>query len=202
VQILQPMTSAIHPLWLRITHWLNAMAVIVMIASGWQIYNASPIFGQARFPEQMTLGGWLAGALLWHFAAMWLLAGTLLFYIVLGLASGRLRSKLWPLSLRLLAQDLRSALHGDLDHSDLASYNMVQRIAYAAVVVDLVLLVLSGLVLWKSVQFPLLRDLMGGYDSARIVHFFAMVFLVGFIAIHVVMSLLVPRALLSMIRGA
>jgi Thiosulfate reductase cytochrome B subunit (membrane anchoring protein) len=195
------MASVLHPLWLRITHWLNAMAVIVMIASGWQIYNASPLFGTARFPEQLTVGGWLAGALLWHFAAMWLLAGTLLFYVVLGIASGRLRSKLWPLSLRMLAQDIRAALHGDLDHSDLGRYNMIQRIAYAAVVVDLVMLVLSGLVLWKSVQFPLLRDLMGGYDNARLVHFFAMVFLVGFIAIHVVMSLLVPRALLSMIRG-
>ncbi len=196
------MAGLIHPLWLRITHWLNALAVVVMIASGWQIYNASPLFGEVRFPEQVTLGGWLAGALLWHFAAMWLLATTLLLYVVLGLASGRLRSKLWPLSLRGAARDLRAALRGELDHSDLGRYNMVQRVCYAAVVVDLVLLLLSGLVLWKSVQFPLLRDLMGGYDSARVVHFFAMLFLVGFIAIHVFMSLLVPRALLSMIRGA
>jgi thiosulfate reductase cytochrome b subunit len=196
------MTALVHPLWLRITHWLNALAVIVMIASGWQIYNASPIFGHVRFPEQITLGGWLAGGLLWHFAAMWLLATTLLLYIVLGVVSGRLRSKLWPVSLRGVVQDLRAAVRGNLDHSDLGRYNMVQRIAYLAAVVDIVVLVLSGLVIWKSVQFPLLRELMGGYDNARVVHFFAMLFLVGFIGVHVAMSLLVPRALLSMIRGA
>src|SRR5689334_6631733 len=72
----------IHPVWVRITHWINALAVIVMITSGWQIYNASPLFGFV-FPPAITLGGWLAGALLWHFAAMWVLAVNGLIYFIM-----------------------------------------------------------------------------------------------------------------------
>ena len=73
----------IHPLWVRVTHWINALAMLMMIGSGWQIYNASPLFG-FEFPTQITLGNWLAGALLWHFAAMWLLVINGLVYLALG----------------------------------------------------------------------------------------------------------------------
>ena len=88
-----PAGAIIHPLWVRLTHWVNAVAMVVMIASGWEIYNASPLFPFA-FPRGITLGGWLAGALLWHFAAMWLLAVNGLVYLVLGIATGRFRRKL------------------------------------------------------------------------------------------------------------
>ncbi|MCW5297649.1 cytochrome b/b6 domain-containing protein [Herbaspirillum lusitanum] len=196
-----PTTSAIiHPLWLRVTHWTNALAVVLMILSGWRIYNASPIFPFA-FPKAWTLGGWLGGALQWHFAAMWLLAINGVIYLALNLLSGRARRKFFPLRPLEVFQDFVQALKGKLQHASLDHYNAVQKLAYLSVIADLVLIVVSGLAIWKSVQLPLLRDLMGGYDNARIVHFFAMSFLVLFIAVHVAMVALVPRTLLAMLRG-
>jgi thiosulfate reductase cytochrome b subunit len=191
----------IQPVWVRITHWINALAVVLMVMSGWQIYDASPIFPVLKFPPAITLGGWLGGALLWHFAVMWLLVANFLVYVGLNLASGRLRRRLLPLSLRSLVADTVTALRGRLTHDDLSRYNAIQKLAYLAVIVDIVLLVLSGLAVWKSVQFPLLRTLMGGYDNARVVHFICMSVLVAFFAVHVVMVALVPRSLLLMIRG-
>ncbi len=94
-----PARVIIHPLWLRVTHWINAVAVFVLVASGWEIYNASPLFGFA-FPKSITIGGWLAGALLWHFAAMWLLAVNGLIYVVLGVVTGRFRRRLLAASPR------------------------------------------------------------------------------------------------------
>src|ERR1043166_7811843 len=91
-----PSSARIHPVWVRGTHWINAIAVLVMIGSGWQIYNASPLFDFV-FPRGITLGGWLAGALLWHFAAMWVLAVNGLIYLALGIATGRFRRKLVPI---------------------------------------------------------------------------------------------------------
>ncbi len=193
-------TAPIHPLWLRATHWLNAMAVVLMATSGWRIYNASPVYDM-RFPGEMTLGGWLGGALQWHFAGMWLLAFNGLVYLILNLAGGRFRSKFFPLSAVGVWNDLRDALRGRLSHADPRHYNGLQRLAYLVAIVDLALLVLSGLVLWKSVQFPLLRELLGGYEGARRVHFFAMATLVAFAAGHVLMVALVPRTLITMIRG-
>jgi thiosulfate reductase cytochrome b subunit len=193
-------TETIHPGWLRITHWINAVAVVIMVLSGWRIYNASPIF-DFSFPAGITLGGWLGGAIQWHFAAMWLLAVNGLVYLALNLLTGRLRSKFFPLSISGFFQDTQAALRGHLAHDDLRHYNMVQKIAYLAVIVDVIVLVLSGLVVWKSVQFPLLRELMGGYDSARVVHFLAMAFIVLFFIVHVVMVALVPRTLVAMLRG-
>ena len=92
-------------------------------------------------------------------------------------------------------------MHGKLSHADPRYYNSVQRLAYLFVMVDIVLLVLSGLVLWKSVQFSVLRDLLGGYDLTRRIHFFAMATLVAFVAVHLVMVALVPRTLLTMLGG-
>ena len=193
-------TKLIHPLWLRLTHWLNFVAVVILSMSGWRIYNAAPFY-DFSIPEYITLGGWLGGALQWHFAAMWLLAANGLLYLACNVATGRLLSKFFPLSPRAVFDDLRGALRGQLAHADLSHYNAIQRAAYLFVMVDTVLLVLSGLVLWKSVQFPILRELLGGYEAARRVHFLAMSALLVFIGIHLSMVALVPRTLLAMILG-
>ena len=190
----------IHPLWLRLTHWFNALAMLIMVTSGWRIYNASPLFSFS-FINQLTLGGWLGGALQWHFAGMWLFAINGLCYLLLNLFSGRFKRKFWPLNLWLLLADLWAALRGKLQHADLRHYNMVQRTAYLFVMADSILIVLSGLVLWKSVQFPLLCMLLGDYDTARYIHFFAMMALVGFVIIHLLMVALIPRTLLAILRG-
>ncbi|MBP0588446.1 cytochrome b/b6 domain-containing protein [Paraburkholderia sp. LEh10] len=193
--------NTVQPGWVRITHWINALAVILMVMSGWQIYDASPIFPVIQFPPSTTLGGWLGGALQWHFAVMWLLVANFIVYVALNLASGRFRRKLLPVTLKQLAADAIAALRGRLKHDDLAHYNAIQKLAYLVVIADIVLIVLSGLAVWKSVQFPLLRTLMGGYDNARVVHFACMSVLVAFFVAHVAMVALVPRSLLLMLRG-
>ena len=190
----------IHPLWLRAIHWLNAIAVLVLIGSGWRIYNATAFLGFS-IPENVTLGGWLGGALLWHFAAMWILGINGLLYLGLNIFSGRLKRKFWPLSPKAFITDFLAALKGKLVHADPAQYNTVQRLAYLFVMLDSIVLVLSGLVLWKSVQFPVLRELLFGYEGARLIHFFAMAALVVFVAVHLAMVALVPRTLVYMVRG-
>jgi thiosulfate reductase cytochrome b subunit len=192
--------SSIHAGWLRAIHWLNALAVLVLVLSGWKIYNATAFLGFA-IPKDITLGGWLGGALQWHFTAMWLFGVNGMLYLLLNLFSGRFAAKFFPVSSRQLGADLLDALRGKLAHADPRHYNTVQRLAYLFVMLDGVVLVASGLVLWKSVQFPLLRELMGGYEGARWVHFGAMATLVLFVAIHVVMVALVPRTLVYMVRG-
>lgn len=191
----------IQPGWVRISHWLNALAAVVMMLSGWRIYNASPVFSGFRFPNDITLGGWLGGALQWHFAAMWLLFFNGIFYLAMNAATGRLARKFFPLGPRAVLHDLLAALRGRLSHADLSHYNAAQKLAYLLVMLVLLVLVLSGIAIWKPVQFPLLRELMGGYDFARVVHFCAMSLLALFIVVHVVMVALVPRSLLTMIRG-
>lgn len=190
----------IHPGWLRLTHWLNAVAIFIMVTSGWRIYNASPIFA-FEFPAAITLGGWLGGAILWHFAAMWLFFINGLLYLLLNLLSGRWRSKFFPLSFSGLRHDALQALKGHLAHDDLTRYNMVQKAAYLSLVVAAIVVFLSGLVVWKPVQFPLLATLMAGFDNARVVHFWAMAFIVAFVAVHLVMVALVPRTLRTIILG-
>ena len=176
------------------------MAVVLLATSGWRIYNAAP-FLPFELPRALTLGGWLGGALQWHFAAMWLLAGNGLLYLIINIVSGRLRRQFFPLSPRALLADAAAALKGKLAHTDPRRYNMVPRAAYLFVMFDCFVLVLSGLVLWKSVQFPLLRELIGGYESARRVHFIAMALLTGFVGVHLLMVALVPRTLVAMLRG-
>jgi thiosulfate reductase cytochrome b subunit len=192
--------AIIHPIWLRLNHWINLLAVVILVLSGWRIYNASPIF-DFRFPNQITLGGWLGGALLWHFAAMWLLFFNGLMYLFLNIVSGRFKTRFFPIRIGKLMNDLAAALKGKLAHDTPSEYNAVQKLAYLFVIADIILLVLSGLVVWKSVQFPLLRELMGGYDNARVVHFFGMAALLAFAAVHLVMVALVPKTLIIMIRG-
>jgi thiosulfate reductase cytochrome b subunit len=192
--------AVIHPLWVRLTHWINVVAMIMMIGSGWQIYNASPLFPFA-FPSAITLGGWLAGALLWHIAAMWLLAMNGLVYIALGIATGRFRRKLVPIRPGDVLADARAALSGKLAHDDLAAYNAVQKLLYLGVILAGIVIVLSGLSIWKPVQLQTLTAVFGGYDAARYVHFVAMAAIVGFLVVHVVMSLLVPKSLRAMVTG-
>jgi thiosulfate reductase cytochrome b subunit len=190
----------IHPLVVRLTHWINALAVLMMVTSGWQIYNASPLF-PFTFPSALTLGGWLAGALQWHFAAMWLLALNGLVYVVYGVVSGHFRRKLLPISPRGLVRDLGQALRGRLAHEDLSVYNAAQRAAYVALILMLIVLVASGLAIWKPVQLYSLASLMGDYEGARLLHFFAMAAVAFIVVVHVVMVALVPRTFPTMING-
>ena len=193
--------KVIQPAWVRALHWTNAFAMVLMIMSGWQIYNASPLFSFLRFPASITLGGWLGGALLWHFAAMWLLMVNGLIYLALGFATGRFRKKLLPITPEGVISDTKAALTGKLSHEDLSKYNQVQKLLYAGVIVIGILIVLSGLAIWKPVQLQYLTALFGGYAVARYVHFFCMAAIVAFMVVHVVLALLVPKSLRAMIIG-
>jgi thiosulfate reductase cytochrome b subunit len=190
----------IQPAWVRALHWTNAFAMVLMIMSGWEIYNASPLF-DFTFSKSITLGGWLAGGLLWHFAAMWILMVNGLIYLVLGFVTGRFRKKLLPITPEGVMSDTKAALTGKLSHDDLSKYNYVQKLLYAGVIVIGVLIVLSGLAIWKPVQLQYLTALFGGYDAARYVHFFCMAAIVAFIVVHVALALLVPKSLRAMITG-
>src|SRR3954468_18467 len=190
----------IQPAWVRTAHWINAVAMILMIMSGWQIYNASPLFA-FKFSSSITLGGWLGGALLWHFAAMWLLMVNGLVYVMLGLATGRFRTKLLPITPAGVLADTRAALTGKLSHADLTTYNYVQKLLYAGIIVVGVVVVLSGLSIWKPVQLQYLAALFGGYDIARYVHFVCMALIVAFLVVHIALALLVPKSLRAMIIG-
>jgi thiosulfate reductase cytochrome b subunit len=190
----------IHPAWVRVTHWINVLATAMMIGSGWQIYDASPLFGFI-FPPQIALGNWLAGALLWHFAAMWLLVVNGVVYVTLGILTGRFRQKLLPICPRAVLRDFVAALRGRLSHHDLSVYNAVQKLLYAGVLLAGIVIVLSGLSIWKPVQFWWLTAFFGGYDTARYVHFAAMTAIVTFLAVHVALALIVPKSLRAMIFG-
>jgi thiosulfate reductase cytochrome b subunit len=192
--------AAIHPLWVRITHWINALAIFVMIGSGWQIYNASPLF-HFTFPRSITIGEWLAGALLWHFAAMWLFVVNGLVYVTLGIATGRFRRKFFPISATGVLKDLLAAVTFKLSHSDLSVYNAVQKLLYLGVIVAGAVLVLSGLSIWKPVQYHELTAVFGGYDTARYVHFIAMSTVVAFLVVHITLAIIVPKSLRAMVLG-
>jgi thiosulfate reductase cytochrome b subunit len=172
----------------------------VMIGSGWEIYTASPLFS-FTFPSSITLGGWLAGALLWHFAAMWLLAINGLVYLILGLATGRFRRKLLPIRPAEVMADAKAALTFRLAHDNLAVYNAVQRLLYAGIIVVAIVIVLSGLAIWKPVQLQELTALFGGYEAARYVHFICMALIVAFLVVHILLALIVPKSLRAMVTG-
>ncbi len=189
----------VHSLAVRIFHWLNAVAIVTMIMSGWRIYNASPLFA-FRFPREVTLGGWLGGALQWHFAAMWLLAVNLAVYLIIGLARGHFRRAFFPVSPGSILRDAGKALRGRLPH-ETGRYNAVQKAAYLGVLAAIVVTILSGLAVWKPVQLQELAALMGGYEGARLVHFAGMTAISAFIVVHLALVLLVPSTLLPMILG-
>ncbi len=195
----KPRTRIIHPLLVRVAHWINAFAIVCMVMSGWQIYNASPLFG-FDFPRWATLGGWLGGAIAWHLAAMWLLVVNGLIYLGYGLLAGHFRRHFLPLRPRDLLRDVKDALTFKLAHQP-GIYNAVQRLMYIAVLLLGVLVVASGLSIWKPVQLDGLVDLFGGYDVARRVHFIAMAGIVAFVVVHLALVLIVPSTLLPMLTG-
>ena len=189
----------VHPWVVRLTHWINALAMLIMVLSGWQIYNASPLF-DFKFPKSLTLGGWLAGGLQWHFAAMWLLALNGIVYLLYGIFSRHFKSSFLPVTPKSVWSEFKNALRGRISH-EIGVYNAVQRAAYIGVICVAVVLILSGLSIWKPVQFQELAALMGGYEGARLVHFFAMALVVLFVLVHVIMVALVPRTFLPMLTG-
>ncbi len=194
-----PPRTPIHALFVRIFHWLNAIGIVLMITSGWRIYNASPLF-DFRFPASLTLGGWLGGALQWHFAAMWLLVVNFVVYLIIGIATGHFRRRFFPLSPQSLVSDFNQALKRKLPHSA-TTYNAVQKASYIGVLLAILLTILSGAVVWKPVQAQALGALMGGYEGARLVHFLGMTAISAFIIMHLALVLIVPSTLLPMIRG-
>jgi len=207
----QDTRAVLHPTIVRITHWTWALGVLILIGSGLRIYESDPLF-DFSFPVWMTIGGsyedanrlhndfGLAGALLWHFAAMWLLFSSLLVFLIYGLASGHFRKKYVPIRPREIVDNASYFLKGRLAH-DLGTRNAVQKLLYAFALGAMLLMVLSGLVLWKPVQFHTLGLLMGQYEGARYVHFVGMVGIVLFLVVHIALTLLVPKVLLPMITG-
>ena len=191
----------LHPLAVRIMHWINAVVMIVMIGSGWGIYNDSVIFGFLHFPKATVVGGWAAESLLWHFAGMWLLALNGLAYLTYGIVTGRLRERLLPIRVSELIETVRDTLHFKIKHEDITTYNAVQKVLYIVVILAGVSQVVTGLAIWKPVQLAGLTAVLGGFQTARLIHFAGMTVIVGFLVVHVALSLLVPQTLWAMLTG-
>jgi len=191
----------LHPLPVRIMHWVNALAMIIMITSGWGIYNDAVIIGGLHFPQALRLGSWAAESLLWHFAGMWLLAINGLCYLIYGFATGRFRERLVPIRVTDIVQTVRETLQLRIAHEDITHYNAVQKLLYIIVILAGVSQIVTGLAIWKPIQFSGLVSLFGGFQGARLVHFLGMVVIVGFLVVHVALALLVPRTLWAMLTG-
>jgi thiosulfate reductase cytochrome b subunit len=191
----------LHPGPVRVMHWTNAVAMIVMIGSGWGIYNDSVIFGFLHFPQDLRIGSWAAESLLWHFAGMWLLALNGLAYLIYGVATGRLLERLLPIRPADVIETVRDTLHFKIKHEDLTTYNAVQKLLYIIVILAGISQVVTGIAIWKPIQFSGLVALFGGFQGARLVHFLGMAVIVGFLVVHVVLALLVPSTLLAMLTG-
>ena len=191
----------LHPRAVRLMHWTNALAMILMIGSGWGIYDDDVIIHGLHFSQTLRIGGWAAESLLWHFAAMWLLMLNGLAYLTYGLVTGRLRERLLPIRWSDFVTTLRDALHLRVAHEDLTTYNAVQKLLYIVAILAALSQVVTGLAIWKPVQFSWLVDLLGGFQYARVIHFAGMSILVGFLVVHVALSLLVPSTLWAMLTG-
>ena len=196
-----PATRKLHPKSVRAMHWINAVAMIVMIGSGWGIYNDSVIVSGLHFPGAITLGNWAPQHLQWHFAAMWVLMLNGLAYLIYGFATGRFRERLLPIRAADIKQTIRETLRLKLAHEDLTVYNAVQKILYLVVILAGLVQVVTGLAIWKPVQLAFVIDLFGGFQGARIAHFAGMAVIVGFLVVHVLLALLVPRTLWAMLSG-
>lgn len=196
-----PRGRRLHPWPVRIMHWINALAMIVMIGSGWGIYDDSVIFGFLYFPQSVRLGSWAAESLLWHFAGMWVLALNGLAYLIYGFVTGRFREKLLPVTVPDLIQTMRETLRFKIAHDDLTVYNAIQKVLYIVVILAGVMQVVTGLAIWKPVQFASLVALFGDFQGARLAHFLGMAVIVGFLVVHLVLALLVPRTLWAMVTG-
>lgn len=191
----------LHPLPLRLMHWINAIAVFIMIGSGWRIYNDDVLFGWLHFPDFLVIGKWAQYGLQWHFFGMWIFAINGFAYLSYGIITGRLRQKLFPISPREVLATVRDALHFHLSHEDLTVYNAVQKLLYLGVILAGILIVITGLSLWKPVQFSELAGLFGSFQTIRLVHFLCMSAIVAFVLVHVILAFLVPQSLLAMLTG-
>jgi Ni/Fe-hydrogenase b-type cytochrome subunit len=185
-----------HPWAVRFCHWTNAVAITVLTLSGLRIFSAFPSFG-AKIPERdliravpqaVTLGGWLGGALQWHFTFMWIFAAGGLIYVVFQLASGHYHTVaftkrdirgVWPMVRHYFLFGPKPAASGQ--------YNPLQKLAYTAAILLGALLLLSGAVMYKPTQLSALGWIVGGYHNARLVHFLAMCGLLAFVPGHLIM---------------
>jgi thiosulfate reductase cytochrome b subunit len=190
-----------HPLAVRIMHWINAASMIIMIGSGWKIYNDEVLFGWLHFPDAITIGGEAQGALQWHFLGMWIFTLNLLCYVIYGLVTGRFWRKLLPVWPRQIIADTRAALRFELSHDDITKYNAVQRALYIGIILVLIVQVISGLAIWKPVQFQELTALFYDFQGARLAHFVGMALIVFFVVVHVALALVVPKTLTAMVTG-
>jgi thiosulfate reductase cytochrome b subunit len=203
------------PLPIRLVHWLNALFLILMAGSGLQILAAYPSLGPQgeRYrwypfqgtppPRWLRIGGWLAGARHWHFAIAWFFILNGFIYVTYLLASGEWRRRWFQ-----PGRDARNAIAQFAYYLRLRStppppdfYNGLQRLAYSSVILFGLIMMLSGLALYKPVQLHWLTLLFGGYDEARVVHLTGLCLLALFVASHLVLVALHPRELLSMITG-
>jgi len=200
----------------RLTHWVNTVVLIGMVASGLQIYGAYERFGirgtklplpnpmdMHQFPHWMRLGGWLAGGLNWHFFLMWPLVLNGLLYLGYLLVAGEWRPLLFrPRDVRPAIEMQKYYLHLRKEHPPQGKHNALQKGAYSFIVLLGVLSVLSGLSLWKPVQLWWLTAAFGGYELARYWHFVAVWLFVAFSLVHVTLVFVVdPASLRAMITG-
>ena len=191
----------LHPLPVRIMHWVNAVAMLIMITSGWGIYDDDVIIRGFHFSQFWRLGEWAAWSLNWHFAGMWLLTVNGLIYLIYGLVSGRFRERLLPIRPAEVIQTIVDTLHFKIAHEDISVYNAVQKLLYIVVILAGIAQVITGLAIWKPVQFSGLVSLLGGFQTARVLHFSGMAVIVGFLLVHVALAPLVPKTLLAMVAG-
>ena len=197
----EPKGRRLHPWPVRVMHWTNAAVMLIMITSGWVIYNDSVIIRGLHFNGYLRLGEWAPESLLWHFAGMWLLMLNGLAYLVYGFAVGRFRERLLPIRAGEFIQTVRDTLHFKVAHEDLTVYNAVQKVLYIVAILAGISQVVTGFAIWKPVQLSWLTGLLGGFQAARIIHFTGMAILVGFLVVHVALALLVPQTLWAMLAG-
>ena len=191
----------LHPLPVRIMHWINVVAMFVMVGSGWGIYNDYVIIPGFAFPDNVRLGDGAESSLLWHFAGMWLLGLNGLCYLIYGFATGRFRERLLPIRVADIMATIRETLRLHLAHEDLTTYNAVQKLLYIVVILAGISQVVTGLAIWKPVQLSELVTLLGGFQTARVIHFLGMSVIVGFVLVHIALAVLVPRTLWAMLTG-
>src|ERR1051325_4584254 len=203
-----------HPL-VRITHWINAIALLIMIGCGLQIFNAYPAFARKgetfccfpfagqRIPAVFRFGGWLAGARNWHFAMMWVLALNGLVYLAFVYLHGEWRDLVPRRGVVRDSWEMVKFYVGKRkDHPRQGKHNALQRMAYFAMPIVGAIAVITGIAIWKPVQLGALTSLLGGYVWARYWHFWAMLLLVALTLGHVFMVFTVdPYSLRSMITG-
>jgi thiosulfate reductase cytochrome b subunit len=191
----------LHPLPVRVMHWINAVTIFIMVGSGWKIYDDEVIFGWLYFPDTLTIGRWAQHGLQWHFFGMWIFVINGLAYLGYGLFTGRHRRMLLPLRWGDLKATIADALHFKLSHEDTTRYNAVQKLLYIGVIAAGLLAVVSGLTLWKPIQLSPLLDVFGSFQNVRLVHFLCMAAIVGFVIVHVTLALLVPKTIVAMVGG-